>query len=486
MDWPMVIDKTTPRKLNFISIDSLGKGVRITWEKFDHPSFKSYRLIRSSSAFMGTSDLVISNDPHQNSFIDTTYMEGMVVNYQIELLGICSNLECSWINSKKYFQIPHEPRIKYIKNFQVEVSWDPPRNKNLLAYYYLHGDQSTVTMDERYKIFDPEIRTQRKNVTFGAEQYFGVLYVPKSVTDEYTANLLRGEAEYTLGEEMPLFNYSSTVRNSQFILLSYKGSLYKYNLSSGISMDSVQFNCEVPDYFSISNNSNFFGYSENGKFITRSTQDFSLISSMTNTEYASNSDQLFMFSVSDTNRLLTIRKDNTLTVFDLETGNKIAEKKFGSLDWTLAKISPDGKHIIAEEYDGSLRIVLYQIIGDQIVEVGRTSEFGLSYTSNLKKPFGPDQDIYIIYSGKIEVRDILDFSIKKVINLKSVQLLDFQNMSAVGSSSDFPGSDLGYLYDLASESVVKNLRLKYPNIMYFYSNYLFTKDGRKLNLENIQ
>jgi hypothetical protein len=485
MDWPIIIDKTPPRKLNILAIDSLENGVKITWEKFDHPSFKYYKLTKSSSAFMGTYDLVIYDDPHVNSFIDTTYFEGMVVNYQIELAGTCSQLNCSYTNKKQYFQTPPKPKITYISDFEVEVSWEPPKNKNLLDYYYLHGSKTTVSMNEELKIFDPEKRTQRRTLTFGLSNYFGILYVPKLSNQVYPENLLRGELVYSMGEEMPIYHYISPILNSPFVLFSNKGSLYKYNLSSGILTDSLQFNSELQDYFTISNNGNFFGYSENGKFITRTTLDFSLISSMTNTEYENNSINLFMLRLSNTSRLTTVLKDNTLSIYDLITESKIAEKKFGSLRWITARISPDGNHILTEEYDTRLHIVYYQIIGDQIVEMARVNDSELYFAANVKDPFGPDQDIYIIYSGKVEIRNISDFSIKRIIQIASIKNIDYQNMNAFGSSSAYPGSDLTYLYDLESGAVIKNLFVEYLNVTNFHSHYLITNNGQKLNLNNI-
>lgn len=476
--WPLLIDKTEPRVLKFISIDSVENGVKITWEKFNHLSFQSYKLIKYSAPLGLNKTLTIIDDPGINSFTDTEYLEGMAITYDLRLND-------NWSVKKDYSEIPPKPTVVFIKNFEVEVSWKPPRNINFLDYYYVHVNKATVTIDQAKKILDPSIRTQRNNVTFGMPQYFGVLYVPKSVSDAYTANLIRGEAEFNLGDKMPLFHYAFPIPNTQTILLSNKGNLYRYNLSSGIVTDSLQFQCEVPDYISVSNNGSFFGYSENGKFITRSTQDLSFISSVTSSDYAGLSSILYMFSVSNTRRLATVLQINILSVFDLATGNKIAEKKFDNLSWIIARISPDGNYIITEQYDSGVHIIYYQIIGNQIVELGRVNDSELYFLPYIDNPFGPDQDIYIIYQGKVEVRNITDFLIKKVIQLSSIRLIDYQNMSAVGSSTAFPGSDLAYLYDLGSETVVKNLKVRYLGTMKFHGNYLISQDSYKLNLNNI-
>lgn len=485
LDWPVIVDRTPPRMLNIISIDSLENGVKITWEKFDHPSFKSYKLTKTSSAFFGTDELFFQDDPDQNSFIDTTYLEGMIVNYYIELNGICSNLNCSFKNHKQYYQIPPKPEIKYLRNFEVEVTWEPPSKESLLDFYYLHRSETTVSINDEDKISDPDIRTKCSAISFGTSNYFGLLYVPKLSHQVYPSNLLRGESEFLMGEEMPFCKYISLIRNSPSVLISNKGKLYKYNLSSGIITDSLEFNANVPDYFTLSNDGNLFGYSENGKFVTRTTSGFSQMNILDNEEFANASDNLLKYSLSNSGRLLTVLKDNTLTVYDLGTANKIAQKRFENLGWVTARISPDGNHILTEEYDNNYHIVYYEIIGDQIIETGRVDDSELYFSANIKDPFGPDSDIYIIYNEKVEIRDISDFSIEKVIQLAGISYIDYQKKQAFGYSSSFVGSDLAYLYDIESGEVIKNLFVRHMNIICYHNDYLIANNGRKLNMNTI-
>jgi len=485
LDWPVIVDRTPPRKLNIISIDSLENGVKITWEKFDHPSFRSYKLTKTSSAFFGTDELLFQDDPSQNSFIDTTYLEGMIVNYYIELNGICSNLNCSHVNQKQYYQIPPKPEITYLRNFEVEVKWEPPSRETLLDFYYLHRSETTVSINEEDRISDPGIRTKSSTVSFGASNYFGLLYVPKLSHQVYPSNLLRGEADFIMGDEMPLCRYISLIRNSPSVLFSNRGRLYKYNLSSGMLTDSIDFSANVPDYFTISSAGNLFGYSENGKFITRTTLDFSQINILDNEEFANTSDNLLRYSLSNSGRLLTVLKDNTISVYDLETANRIAEKRFENLGWVTARISPDGNHILTEEYDNTYHIVYYEIIGDQIIETGRVDDSELYFLANIKDPFGPDSDIYIIYNEKVEIRDVSDFSIEKVIQIAGISYIDYQTMQAFGYDSGFIGSDLTYLYDLETGEVIKNLLVRYMNIICFHNDYLIANNGRKLNMNSI-
>jgi hypothetical protein len=476
--WPLLIDNTEPHELKFISIDTVGNGVKITWEKFKHLSFQSYELIKSSVSLGLNKTLTVVNDPDINSFTDTEYLPGMEISYELRLNSY-------WPVRIDYSEAPPKPTVTFVKNFEVDVSWKAPRNISFLDYYYVHLSQSVVTLDQEKKIYDPLLRTQRNNVTFGEPQYFGVLYVPKNVKDAYTGNLIRGEVEFNLGDKIPSYNYAFPIPNTQAIILTKNGKLYRYNLSTGVITDSLQFQCEVPDYISVSNNGSFFGYSENGSFIIRSTQDLSFVSTVTSEDYAGLSSIMFMFSVSDSKRLATVLQINILSVFDLATGNKIAEKKFDNLTWMIARISPDGNYIITEQYDKGVHIIYYQITGNQIVEVGRVSDSEMNSFPYIDNPFGPGPDIYIIYYDKIEVRNITDFSIKKIIQLSGIRLIDYQNMSAIGSSTVYPGSNLAYLYDLERETVVKNLFLRYLGNMKFHGNYLISEGGYKLNLNNI-
>jgi len=483
LEWPVLIDKTPPGELDFVSIDSLKEGVRITWEKFNHLGFRYYKLKKSSFSLSNSIDLVTYLDPGQTSFIDTTYMEGMVVNYIIELGGKSSGINSSSTNSIQYFQLPHTPKITNIRDFKIDLSWDPPNNVHLLDYYYIHQDRTTVTIHDQYKIFEPDTRIRSESVTFGKKNYFGILYVPKPIGGNvYTNNLKRAEIEFQPGQLMPAYHYACPIRNTDNILLSNNGKIFKYNLPSGILMDSVVTNSEYPDYFTLSTDGSFFGYSENGNFITRSTDDFRILHTMSNPDFSNNIGILLRLSVSDSGRLMMILEFNTVLIFDLATGNKIAEKEFGSISWMIGAISPDGNYIITQEYRYSLSMRYYQITGDQIVNIAGIDDSGLKFYPVIPNPFGPENDIYVLYNNKVEVRNITDFSVKKTLSLSGIQYIDFSNMKAVGNSTAYIGSDLGYLYELETGTLMRELMVSGMNSMIFHSNYLISAGGRKMLL----
>lgn len=381
--------------------------------------------------------------------------------------------------------MPHKPKITSINDFNVELSWDPPRNIHLLDYYYIHRSKSVVTIHEENKIFEPDPRVRLEQVTFGTNNYFGILYVPKPINSTvYSNNLIRAEIEFQPGQEMPAYHYACPIRSTDNILLSNHGKIYKYNLSSGTIMDSIVTNSEYPDYFTVSNDGNFFGYSGNGKFITRSTADFRLLHSMSNTDFADNIGILLRFSVSDGGRLMMILENNTMLIFDTKTDTKIAEMKVENINWIVGAISPDGNYILTQEYRYGLVMQYYQIAGDQIVSLAKIIDPSLRFFSIIPNPFGSAQDIYIIYYDKVEVRNVSGFSVKKILQLESIEYIDYNNMKAVGSSVAFPGSNLGYLYDLSTESVIRELLVINMNQMIFHNNYLISPEGRKMYLNS--
>ena len=221
LEWPVIIDKTPTKKLAFISIDSLKDGVRINWEKFKHPGFRYYKLMKTSPSFNGSVDLITYSNPDQTSFTDTTYFEGMDVNYIIELGGKTSGLNSSETNSIKYSQLLPKPRIISISDFKVNISWDPPKKLHLLDYYYIHRDRATVTMFDEDKIFEPDYKIRSMPVAFGAKHYFGILYVPKPAPyNVYTNKLKRAEIEFEPGQVMPVYRYACPIRNTDNLLLS--------------------------------------------------------------------------------------------------------------------------------------------------------------------------------------------------------------------------------------------------------------------------
>ena len=185
--WDTIADS----QLKFISIDSVGGAVRISWEKFKHLSFQSYRLVQTSQALGVNKTLTVINDPLVNSYTDTEYMEGMKVTYEL-------TLNDNWTARKDYFLLPQIPVVSYVDNCVVNVSWKAPMNINYLDFYYLHTSKTTVSLDQENKIYNHSTLNQRITLTFGLPSYFGLLYVPKSVTDAYTASLVeRGRLSLT-------------------------------------------------------------------------------------------------------------------------------------------------------------------------------------------------------------------------------------------------------------------------------------------------
>jgi hypothetical protein len=203
---------------------------------------------------------------------------------------------------------------------------------------------------------------------------------------------------------------------------------------------------------------------------------------MSNVDYANNIGILLRFSISNTGRLMLILENNTVLIFDLTTGEKIAERKITDISWMVGAISPDGNYILTQEYRYGLSMVYYQITGDQIISKDQIVNSGLQFFTVIPNPFGPDQDIYVLYNNKVEIRNITDFSVKKVLQLSGIKYIDYHNMKAVGNSITYVGSNLGYLYDLQTETVIKDLLVSYMNNMIFHSNYLISPSGRKMIL----
>jgi hypothetical protein len=145
-------------------------------------------------------------------------------------------------------------------------------------------------------------------------------------------------------------------------------------------------------------------------------------------------------------------------------------------------ITPDGEYILTQEYQPGLHLGYYRISGDQIINIAGFDDTSLKFFPIIPNPFGPDNTIYILYKAKVEIRNISDFSVRKTMQLSGIEYIDFENMNAVGSNVDYIGSNLGYLYNMQTGTMTRELLVSGLTQMIFHSNYLISPGGRKLQL----
>jgi len=480
LEWVLIIDKTEPKKLKFISIDSVENGVKLVWEKFDHASFEYYRLTKSSSAYSGTYDIFFTNAPSLNYFIDTTYIEGEKAYYEIKLNGM-------WGERVEYFQIPQKPVITYIGGFEVDITWRRVRNPKLLDFYYLYTSPNVSSVLEDEKMYDPEITSKKMNIPFGDEQYFGIRYMPNLSTYVYYHGLLKGETYYELGEEMSTHDYMQRIKSTPYVLMKKNDKVFKYNMETDEFVDSINAVFDISWTYILSEDGNYFGYSSNNEFYLRNTVDLSLVTKLSSPVYDGNPSNLFTYAISNNKRLLAVYKDKSLVLYDLETGLKITQKNIDATNYIFATLSSDGRYIVAKEYDNPPILTYYEVIDNEIIELKREIVETHNYV-DLRYAFGANDELYLLYPGKLEIRNKIDFSINKEIVLPEGNLLrtSHEHMITIIKDNSSTFSNKGYLVDIRNGQILYEIQLDGSSYISLYRNYLTSGIGRKLNLNSIK
>ena len=470
INWPLVIDRTPPGKMAILSADSVMKGVRLRWEPFVHAAFENYRIQKYSDLTGGGSILADIRDRRQDSFIDTTYIEGETATYSIYLNDYESNYTY-------YKETPSPPRIVQTGDFSVEMSWNPTRMPGNLAYYYVYLNNIEFPLAEYNKIFSPLMNSRSfEEVAFGMLYNFQLKYVPKSMTNTNNLASIRPlTSNFYSGSPMPSHDYSRDIPGQLKMILIAGKKLAIYDLVSGSNIDSLYANF-VPGYpVIVSPEGELYGYSSDDEFFVRSTIDNSLVYHLSSPEYKG--DQILMFSLTS-NKLLVSYNTGIIRIYNLESGKMIIETSL--LPGTIyAKFSPDGNHVMVKNLETNGIFAYFKIEGSVISEMVRMNETRNPFTSYFT--FSPDNKLYLYFPGRLEVRNPDDFSLINEFSLVvgSFEAFDFDDQKLFICSNE---SEEGYLIDLTSGMVTNILWVENLYFTNFKNNILISGVGRKLVL----
>lgn len=468
LEWPLLIDRDPGHSLT-LQISPADKGVSLQWEEFNHPSFKNYTITKFSETYFQTKTLAVITDPFATEFIDTTYLEGENATYTI-------GLNEPYGTSINYSEMPEPPTIEQIGPFSINLSWKKTRNPGMLDYYLIYNDSYSVFGKTLY-VHDADSTSKTlDNIYFAHTYRFVFQYIPKNNTNGVPSSWInRAEKSFALGDSMETHEISRSIQGTNYFLLFKSNRVNKYNIETGESTPFLNVPFDTQWGISVSPDGLQYGYSSYNEFIVRSTSTNEILYTISDTVF--DADRLNMFTLSSNNRVLAAYGDGKLIIFDLITGKQVARTNFGS--YVYAKISPDGNHVMARDYIYNTSQVYYEIADTSFAEISRSQD---DEASQRIFTFSPDNRLFLFYKGRVEIRNIQDFSI---IN-------QYQLPEGIIEAWDFDGNQLlatdninsrAYLMDINSGENKKTILLGSDGYINLKNNYLTTGVGRKLKLD---
>jgi len=474
LNWPMVIDRTPVHNLAFISFDPVQNGVRVVWEKFNHAAFVNYTLSKFSDTYIRNVVLTVITDMNQNSFLDTTYLEGEKAMYSI-------GLNQPYGTYMQYSEYPKPPAIEQTGPSSVNVTWERTRNPGMLDYYSLYLENEYPVNHEKYEIHSPDTNSKRiDDISFGKINRFILKYVPRENDEYFNIDWINYSAsEFMLGDSMPSHDVSRSVPGTDLLMLVKGSSIFRYDVETGLSTPVLQTPFDIPWSVNVAPSGNFFGYSSHGEFIVHNTTTLDTLFRLTSPEFPDN--LLFIYTLSENNRLLASYYDGRLIAFDLETGAKIAEKQF--LSGTLyAKLSPDGNFVMVRDYELPTTQLFYQIVDSVFVEIASLEEpenaLGRYFT------FSPDNKLYLFYRGRVEIRNALDFSMINQYSLPEGYVIawDFEQKTLLVQQYE---TDDAFLIDIDQGDILLSMKITNASFINMKNGVITSGLGRRLNINTL-
>jgi hypothetical protein len=469
LEWPLLIDRDPGHALS-LQVSPVDEGVRLLWEEFNHPAFKNYTITKHSDSFIESKTLAIITDPLATDFIDTTYLEGEKASYTI-------GLNAPYGTSKTYSELPEPPIIEQTGPFSINVSWRKTRNPKILDYYFIYNQNNSSVPSKNLVVREADSTSKTlDNIYFGTTYKFILQYIPKNYTYGVPSSWIDGaEKSFTPGEPMDAHEVSRSIPGTNDIFLIKGSQVNKYNMETGQSTPFLSVHFDNSWVVNVSPDGSHYGYSSYNEFIVRNSSTNEILYTLSDTVY--DAYRLTMYTLSSNNRVLLAYEDGKMIIFDLTTRKQVAKTNFGS--FVYAKISPDGNHVIARDYNYNTTQIYYEIADTSFVEISRIQD-----GSALQRyaTFSPDNRLYLFYTGRVEIRNVQDFSIINQYELPTgyTEAWDFDSNQLL--ATDY-SNKRAYVMDINSGGNKKMVLLGSDGFNNLKNNYLTSGIGRKLKLD---
>jgi len=472
LEWPLVIDRTTEHRLKIFPIVPVNNGVLLEWEGFIHPAFNNYTITKYSDSYHQSKTLAIITDPGITHFIDSTYLEGEKAHYTV-------GLNWQFGSQSDYSEMPEPPDVSQTGPFSVKISWKKTRNPAMLGYYLLYANQLYPLPIEDIVVTDADSTSRElNNISFGRDYIFSIQYIPKAYTYSVPTNWINyAEKSFALGDSMESHDISRGIPGGNDILLIKGNQVNNYNIVTGESMPFLNVDFDIAWAINVTPDGNHFGYSSHEEFILRNITTNDIVYTVQYPAFSSY--RLVMYTLSSNFRMLAGYEDGRMIIYDLPTGQVEAEFNYGSR--VYAKISPDGNHVMMRDYNNPTNQIYFEVVDSTFVEIANTQENNALQRSFT---FSPDNRLFLFYTGRVEIRNALDYSIINQYDLPAgyIDAWDFDNNQIL--AYDYY-TNTGYVMDINTGMLMKTIKMYSGEFINLKSNFVTTGLGRKLNLDFI-
>lgn len=452
--WDLVVDKSPPEAVQITKIYDAGGILKVEWNKYLKPNFWRYEVLKSVNTIYGyqTQSLASIAKADRNYFYDSSFVGGEA-EYFVRVL---TPMYLSATSGKQTFtdSIPGFS-IEWLQENQVKVSWEKCKYYKAFKNYYIRAgydtsmtikDVSTLSCTGNFGIFG-ESADYEFNISTQKPGIIGAIHLEKT---------------FSPGD--PFRYYTDFLQNqvNNQVFLSGTNYLYKYNLDTGQTIDSLLHPVTYARYF----------LSPANDIMVLDDIPARVINPQT---YVSTS----LFGIVVKSRNLSLAGwgvayiSGELGVYDYKNRQKISD--LPNTTDGLIYISEDSKYIFS--CANSFNVTCYNIENGQ--QVFKWTHYG---QSALLIPGQPGK-ILIYNAYNIQLVDVASGDNISSFPATANRMLDLDPVSKVVRLSVPEGYEF-YKYETGVK--VKTIKATYSVTTNFKNGVLYSGFGRKMPLLNIK
>ncbi len=491
--WPVVVNKEARNNFGFYPIKQLPNGLQIRWTKYDYADFTNYKLTRYSSIARNAVDLLTTENPDLNSFVDNAYIEGDYFSYGLysEFVGYAS---------QTYSEEIKKPKVTLNKDLTFNVSWDQTKHLQNLKSTFLKTSIPNYGYPEEHEITDPNITNNlfTEKVGFGGNYGIQLRYIPKGYEGYNTFDVNGGYSTFALGDSIPAFERGFLIEGTNSMLIYNNGNFIRYNYSTGESSTPFAITPieSVDQRFIVSSASGeLFGYFDNKQFVLRKSSDWSLVGEMDIEAYNGFNSVLGMISISNNGLVATIDIYDVLRIFNVPEGTKILEKESESPQIIQRTVlSPDGKNVglsYSNNIENKNLLTSNTFSGGKLIEHGRYEQIGFDYESSITYSPVSGKIIHLNYLGmynyKINILNPETLVVENSVKIPEWFIpisYDYTNDQVIAQYQFFPIKRFSYLMGVKTGLQNKIVQFTGRGPFLFSDGKVFSGNGRSIKIDD--
>jgi hypothetical protein len=473
LKWPVLVDRTSPRKVKIESVEPVAGGALVKWNHYRFSPFENYK-IRKVSFFDLKEEIIEIDNQDVTEYFDEDYLEGENVYYAIQVHG-------EWSQGVYFTQELDSLESRGFQNYSGEIVWRPTKNPNRLDYYRLYEGAHSNQRNEKKIPYEMGTTHAIDKLPFGSNKQFNLQFVPKTNNSNHSLSSLDvSSVVVSSGEKIPQFEVTKKVFGTDFSLYSNGNRIVLFDHQTKTKLDSIDFGSEKLRAYRLSMDGKLVYTLVENKLTAWEINGFVNQGSVDVSEIDESLSGIYEFNVSDNSKILFTPTNWKLLLYDFKNKEVIlqSEENYG-----LGYLSPDGNFFLTQRTTYDRTDIKYFEIVDGKLELVHESIAPNTILRNFFFSTAENNEIITREGNNLFIRDANNFSeIKKIeISNSSIAIYDPETNYFIYEIEGGSQSGESHLILLPDEQVLDTVYLNSYNVV-LHRNFIIGRNGRQMSI----